>query len=332
MRPETEVIMITGHGDLELAIQSLKHQAADFIIKPIHDELLEVALRRAEERIAMRRQLRHYTENLEQLVAEKSRRLMEAERMATIGETIAGLAHTIKNIAGALKGGVFVLEKGLELNDRTYLQQGWEMIKGNLDTIGALSMDLLDFGKLTRLHLQSCDPNQPAEQAYALLHVNARQRGVELCWNPATGLAPVRLDPEAITRCLVNVVSNAVDACLGLEPPREASRVCLSLEREDSGGVRYTIQDNGCGMDSDTLAQLFHPFFSTKGNRGTGIGLMMSRRIVQGHHGTIEVDSLSGQGTTFRIHLPADPDAAAESGGPTGPQPSPAVGDMARLH
>ena len=98
--PETEVVMITGHGDMDLAIKSLKYEATDFVTKPINDEVLEIALNRAVERITMRQKLSEYTHNLEQLVQDKTRQLVEAERLASVGQTVAGLSHAIKNITG----------------------------------------------------------------------------------------------------------------------------------------------------------------------------------------------------------------------------------------
>lgn len=104
--PETEVIMITGHGDMDLAIESLKHEATDFITKPIKDELLEIALKRANERITMRRQLREYTEHLEDLVREKSAKLVEAERLIAVGQVVEGLSSAMKNIVEDLESGL----------------------------------------------------------------------------------------------------------------------------------------------------------------------------------------------------------------------------------
>jgi YesN/AraC family two-component response regulator len=109
--PDTEVIMMTGHGDMDLAIKSVTYEATDFVTKPVNDEILEIALKRARERIDLRRQLKQYTQNLEQLVREKSQKLVEAERFAAIGQTVADISHAIKNIVGGLKGGAFVLEK-----------------------------------------------------------------------------------------------------------------------------------------------------------------------------------------------------------------------------
>lgn len=104
--PDTEVIMITGHGDMDLAVQCLKHEATDFVTKPINDDSLEIALKRACEKIAMRQQIREYTENLEELVREQSARLVESERLAAIGQAVEGLSSAIWDIAGGIEGGI----------------------------------------------------------------------------------------------------------------------------------------------------------------------------------------------------------------------------------
>jgi len=104
--PDTEVIMITGHGDMELAIESLKLEATDFITKPINEDALEIALKRAIEKISMRHQLREYTENLERMVEEKSARLVQIERQLAVGQAIEGLASAMSGIAGDVEGGI----------------------------------------------------------------------------------------------------------------------------------------------------------------------------------------------------------------------------------
>jgi CheY-like chemotaxis protein len=105
-QPETEVIVLTGHGDMDVAIQCLKLEATDFVTKPINDDALDIALKRANERILLRRQLREYTENLERLVAEKSARLVEIERRAAVGQALDGLAAAMRHIAGDLDAGL----------------------------------------------------------------------------------------------------------------------------------------------------------------------------------------------------------------------------------
>jgi PAS domain S-box-containing protein len=104
-RPETEVIMITGHGDVDLAIESLKLEATDFVTKPINDDVLAIALKRAGERIAMRRQIREHTDNLKRLVRKQAARLVEVERLAAVGQALKGISSAFKGIAGDLEGG-----------------------------------------------------------------------------------------------------------------------------------------------------------------------------------------------------------------------------------
>ncbi len=302
--PETEVIMMTGHGEMELAIQSLKLEATDFVTKPIRDEILEIALNRARERITMRRQLREYTENLELLVAEKARKLVAAERMAAIGETVAGMSHTIKNIAGGLKGGMYVLEKGLSLDNKTYLQQGWDMVRGNVEKITNLSLDLLNYSKTGDITMEPCDPNQPVRDTARLVAPQVKARGVGFEMALAQGMAPVCMDSEGIQRCLLNVVVNALDACVEGGGDPGDKRVRLRTLSEPGWGVTYQISDNGCGMDDEVQTGLFKRFFTTKGTRGTGIGLMLTKKIIEAHRGEIRVASERGKGTSFVIRLP----------------------------
>jgi len=105
-RPETEVIMITGHGDMDLAIESLKLEATDFVTKPINDDVLAIALKRAQERIAMREQLREHTDNLKKLVRKQAARLVETERLAAVGQAIEGISSAFRGMAGDLEGGI----------------------------------------------------------------------------------------------------------------------------------------------------------------------------------------------------------------------------------
>lgn len=303
-RPDTEVIMITGHGDLDLAIRSLQLEAVDFISKPIRNDILEIALKRANERRSMRRQIREYTQNLEALVREKTQKLLEAERLAAVGQTVADLSHAIKNIAGGLSGGIFVLGKGIELNDQTYLRQGWEMIKGNVDKVKNLSLDLLGFAKSAHLQLRLTDPNAPAREAADLMRPKADAKGIFLQLKLSSLVKPVLMDPEGIHRCLLNLVTNALDACRECNSEKDARIIRIETEPFQDRGVLYRVQDNGCGMEASVKAKLFQRFFSTKGMEGTGIGLMISKKIIDDHHGTIEVESEQGVGSIFTLKIP----------------------------
>ncbi len=305
--PDTEVIMITGHGDMDLAIKSVKYEATDFVTKPINDEILEIALNRAQERIAMRRKITEYTQNLEQLVQEKSQKLVEAERMAAVGQTVAGLSHAIKNITGGLKGGAFVLEKGIELDDQKYLLQGWEMIKGNVDKITNLSLDLLNYAKATDLNIQTCDPIQPAQEVVDLMRPKAQALGIDLVSDFSQNLNSCHFDPDLIGRCLLNLVTNAIDACRTDSAGAADKTVTVRARKSRGWGVEYQVLDNGCGMNSETRQKIFKQFFSTKGSEGTGIGLMITQKIVDEHNGMIRAESQEGAGSKFILKLPQKP-------------------------
>jgi signal transduction histidine kinase len=302
--PDTEVIMMTGHADLELAVKSLQFEAADFITKPINYDALEIALKRVNERIWMRAKIQEYTEGLEQLVTEKTRQLMEAERLATIGQTVATLAHAIKNIIGGLNGGMYVLEKGMELGNGQYLHQGWDMVKGNVDKIKKLALDLLSYSKERVPDYDLCDPNIPVREVYHLMRSRAQQHDIHLMLHLADDLGRVVLDPEGVYCCLLNLVTNAIDACMAMGSATEPGEVIIRSKKVDGWAVEYQVTDNGCGMDEETRQKVFRSFFSTKGSKGTGLGLMITQKIIREHGGVIELESAPGGGSKFVVRLP----------------------------
>jgi signal transduction histidine kinase len=311
--PDTEIIMITGHGDIDLAIQSIKLDATDFVTKPINDDILDIALRRAEQRLAMRRALRDHTENLERLVEEKTRELLAAERFAAVGQTAAGLSHAIKNIASGLEGSIFLLGQGRELGRSQYLEQGFEMLKLNVEKIKNLSLELLRLGAEPKPTFETTDPNHPAREVYDLLLPRATELGVALSLVACPDARPVRLDLEGIHRCLLNLTSNALDACAerggdGREantPLRtmEPMRVEIKVD-QNRDFLEYSVSDTGGGIPEDVRAKLFTAFLSTKGEAGSGIGLLSTKKIIDAHGGSVTAENRPEGGAIFRLRLP----------------------------
>ncbi len=428
--PDAEVIIITGHGDIDNAIEALKFGASDYINKPIRDEALSIALQRARDKLEIRQQLKEYTINLEKkvkdatreirrrsdfqirlirssndgivatdkdlniviynpeaekifgysqsevidnmratklytpemgdafksamtgsnhikefpwrettikskigknipvrfsgtILEEKGRKmgsvaffqdlteikrleleLVKSERLAAIGQTVAGLAHGIKNILHGLKGGSYLVDIGIQKNNTEKLKSGWDMIKRNIGRTSNLVLDLLSYSKERQPEYESCSPNEIANDVCGLVADRAAENDIEIVKDFDAAIKTVSMDPNTIHEVLLNLMTNAIDACLFDEDIGKKWQVILKTVHEDDKRIKFEVTDNGAGMNEEVQQKLFTSFFSTKGHRGTGLGLMVTRKLVEEHQGTIEVKSEMNKGTTFRVQIP----------------------------
>jgi len=253
------------------------------------------------------------------------REKLEAERLAAVGQTVAGLAHGIKNILMGMEGGVYVMRSGLEKGDGRKVDRGMEMLSRNVERISSLAKNLLSFSKgvVPRVALE--DPARPAREVADLYASLAQREGIRFETDFPAGLVPAPMDREGIHTCLANLVSNALDACKAGDSPEPRVRMRL-FERH--GALVYEVEDNGCGMDYEVKSKIFTTFFTTKGAGGTGLGLLTTRKIVQEHGGKVEVETSPGKGTTFRLVLPRNrlprcpeeaPEGSVDAGAPAAP-------------
>ena len=234
---------------------------------------------------------------------EKEKR--EAERLAAVGETVAGIAHGIKNVLMGLEGGMYAVNSGIQLGDDDRIARGWTTLEQNVERISEFVREFLDFARGRETTVAFVDPNLPAREVVELFGERAAQSGVRLEVDLQPGLEPIPLDAEGIHTCLANLVSNAIDACLVSETQREFV-VTLASRLEDHTLV-YEVADNGHGMDYEISKKVFSKFFTTKGSdRGTGLGLLTTKRIVNQHGGQVSFTSKEGEGSVFRIELPRE--------------------------
>jgi PAS domain S-box-containing protein len=227
--------------------------------------------------------------------------MLDAERLAAVGQTVAGLAHSVKNILMGLEGGKYIVSLGLKKDDKAMIGQGWEMLERNFDKTTTLVKDFLSFAKGRLPELKMVEPNKLAREIVDLYREIARQSGVDLRIELDPKLKKAPLDPDGIHTCLTNLVSNALDACQ-MSDNKESYVVVRT--KSEKGAVVFEVVDNGEGMDYDIKKKIFTTFFTTKGGEGTGLGLLTTRKIVQEHGGRITVRSRRGQGARFRIVLP----------------------------
>jgi len=230
--------------------------------------------------------------------------LVKSERLAAVGQTVAGLAHGIKNILHGLKGGSYLVDIGINKEDSVKLKKGWEMIKRNVGRTSNLVMDLLSYAKEREPRYEICDPNEIAEDVCGLVQDKALENSVEIIKEFDHTIGEISMDPDTIHEVLLNLMSNAVDACLFDENMDKKWQVRLVTTKENGHLIKFDVIDNGAGMDQDVMEKLFTSFFSTKGHRGTGLGLMVTRKLIEEHKGDIKVDSQPGRGTTFSFRLP----------------------------
>jgi signal transduction histidine kinase len=227
--------------------------------------------------------------------------MVQAERLAAVGQTIAALSHHIKNILQGLRSGSEILKMGLQDMDAALLQQGWKNIEKNQAKIYDLVVDMLSYSKEREPNIQSTDLNAVARDVIELLAPRAKELGIELAAALEETLPTCPADPEGIHRALLNIVGNALDAVEDAEAPR----VLVSTKREQEGEwLRFEVRDNGGGIAPEKIEDVFRPFVSTKGARGTGLGLAVSRKILREHGGDILVRSQLGQGSLFILRLP----------------------------
>jgi signal transduction histidine kinase len=229
---------------------------------------------------------------------------MEAERLAAVGQTVAGLAHGIKNVLMGLQGGMYVVRSGMNKGDGDRILQGWQMLEEDIDRIATYVKGFLDFARGSTPQVQLVDPNHVATKVVDLFKHTAKLAGIELRSDLQPGVSYALMDEEGMHTCLSNLVSNALDACQMSDKP--GRHVTLST-RDQNGTLIYEVADDGTGIDYEVKKNIFTNYFSTKGSdKGTGLGLLMTRKIVQEHGGKVSFDSTKGKGSVFRLEFSRD--------------------------
>jgi len=254
--------------------------------------------------------------HLAAMAVENSRYYMEllrTERLAAVGETIATLSHHIKNIMQGIRAGSYLIDSGLKGGDNQVARRGWNVVEKNQAKIYNMVMDMLSYSKDRQPALSPTDPNQVVADVVELMVSRAREVGVSLQAEPDTTLPPILMDADGVHRVVLNLVTNALDAT---ESKGGVVTVTthLSPSREH---VVIDVVDDGTGIPEDELPAIFNVFSSTKGSKGTGLGLAVARKIVREHGGDIHVTSRPGAGSTFSILLPARTHLHPDPGPPT---------------
>ncbi|KAA5546175.1 FHA domain-containing protein [Roseiconus nitratireducens] len=242
--------------------------------------------------------------------------LLQSERLAAMGQTIATLSHHIKNILQGIRGGSYLIESGLKRNDTDAVRRGWGMVDRNQERISNLVLDMLTFSKEREPQKVDSDLTETTEDVVELMATRAAESGVELSFRSDPDLPTAHFDPDALHQAILNLVTNAIDAVSesrdqDSDAPADQVREAPSPKVDVHTGYRQDLGwfvdviDNGRGVSAEDREKIFSLFESNKGARGTGLGLPVSAKIMREHGGEIKIlDPPDGVGCCFRLVLP----------------------------
>ncbi len=239
----------------------------------------------------MMQQLRESREEIERL---HRTQMSRAEHLATLGELATGLAHEIRNPLAGIAGVVEIV--GRDLPSTSPARAVVKDVRLEIARINRIVTDLLETARPHPPQIRRSNLNTTVEHAVMLARQQVISKPIKIELQMAPHLPEVEHDSDQIHQVLLNLLLNAVQSVDG------AGKVCVEIDARDAD-ASVTVSDTGRGISPEVLSNIFRPFFTTKGN-GTGLGLSLARRIVEDHHGRIEVSSVVGSGSKFTILLP----------------------------
>jgi len=255
------------------------------------------------ERKQMEKKLEEYSQHLEELVEKRTRelteaqeQLLEAERLAAIGEVAAMVGHDLRNPLTGIAGATYYLKTKLGSNTDKKSMEMLELIEKDIEHSNSIITDLLEYSREIRLELTETNPKLLMKEALSLVKF---PQNIQLL--DSTQSEPeIKVDSEKMKRVFVNIIKNAFDAM------PEGGELTIT-SNESNGSLEIDFKDTGVGMSKNVIEKLGTPLFTTKA-RGMGFGVPICKRIVEAHGGSISVESSVGKGSTFTVNLPITPE------------------------
>jgi len=316
--PETVVVAITGYVSTESAVEALRRGAYDYLSKPFDFDMLKITIERALEKGRLQKTLRHYMNDLEQKVEERTHKLIEAnqklekslvdlqaaqehliqaEKLSALGELIAGVSHELNNPLTIILGNVELLAPIATANAK---------VKGQVERIYEAAVrcqqivkSLLSFARKQTPTKTHVDINALCDNALKLLTYQLKVSHITLEKRFDTALPTTMADPHQLQQVFVNLATNAYQA---MSSYRGRGKLVVETQRRQ-GMIQIAFHDDGPGISPEHQRKIFDPFFTTK-EHGTGLGLSISYGIIKEHGGEIAIRSVPQEGASFLIELP----------------------------
>jgi len=298
------VIMLTGFGTLESAQEAMRLGANDYIRKPFDAREMEEVIERNVQRTRMQRTHANAEKELTKLNGQLLEELDRKENMAALGEKSAELVHDLRNPLTVVMGYVELISDDLKkaegnLGPRWQDTESYlEMIQKSVNRCKELADMWLSLGKRDLQRMKPIHLRQLVEDVVQSLSPVANTHGVRIEFEAEQMHDEIQVDTIQMLRALHNVLTNAIEA---VSTKHGVIRV---LCRRHGREAEIRVEDNGCGMSPEQAHRVFEPYYTTKELTGTGLGLFITKKVIESHHGTIELESEPDVGTAISIRLP----------------------------
>jgi len=298
--PDTEVILLTGHASASDGVEGIKSGAFDYLSKPVEFEHLLSKIKQAYEkrkRLEEQKAEAEFRENMEQ-------QMIITERLASLGTLATGVAHEINNPLAIIKESagwmslILTKEEMAGIPRKADFEKALDKIEKGVERARRITHQLLGFVQKNESLMSAVNLSDMINESLQLVGREAANNNVEIIKDFNDSDGNLISDPYQLRQVLLNLITNAIHAS------KKGDKITLALETQ-AKTILLTISDTGSGIPWENLEKIFEPFFSTKEpGKGTGLGLFVSRGIIERLGGTLEVESRLGQGTTFAIELP----------------------------
>lgn len=250
----------------------------------------------------------HTIERQKEQLEQANQQLLQAAKLASVGELASGMAHEINNPVGIIMGRTdYILATQGNLSAEA--KDDLKVVRGQAERVASTVRNLLTFARPSPLSIQRVDLAQLVDQAIKLEAPRCRTAAVEIERSTSGRIPAIRADPDRLQQVLINLMNNAIEAM------PQGGRLGVRLANGGGGHVSVDISDTGTGISEEHQARIFDPFFTTKPvGKGTGLGLAVSYGIIRDHGGEIRVSSVPGNGSKFSIMLPLESNGYGRSG------------------